>query len=180
MAQGRQSGGAVSATRSGKRLYLHVAGWPGRCVDCEALVRKGEAMVFRSGGKRELRWCARCGLALVGEITPTRAYLQAFGSPADGIAAGSSPANASAPRGRDPRTLIGRRVRIRRGAAILSDTCPRPRIRVARRSQIVKVVEVLDGSHGHPAVRRSATIRWAGVGGYLREVAVDDIAELVE
>jgi hypothetical protein len=76
------------------------------------------------------------------------------------------------------RAMLGRRVRIRRGAAILSDTSPRA-CRGARRSQIVTVVEVLGGSQRDGAPR-APTIRWAGGPGYLREVAVADIAELVE
>lgn len=74
-----RSNSATADRRAHGRLYLHVAGWPGRCVDCQDLVRKGEPMVFRHGLDARIRWCMDCSAMLVGEISPTRAYLRAFG-----------------------------------------------------------------------------------------------------
>ncbi len=176
-----------SPDRHRGRLYLHVAGWPARCVDCQGLVRKGEPMVFRHAQDARIRWCLDCAAMLAGEITPTRAYLRAFGDD-DRVAA--LRATAWHKRGaradwrqqvRQPRALRGRRVRIRRGAAILSDTRPRARVAaIAHRSQVVKVHQVLLGFERVQGPDKPTTIRWAGAGGYLREVSINDIVEIVE
>lgn len=144
-------------------------------------------MVFRHGQDSRIRWCLDCAAVLVGEITPTRAYLRAFGDDDRVAALRATARRRSSARGdwrqqvRHARALQGRRVRIRRGASILSDTRPRARVAaVAQRAQIVKVHQMLLGferEHGQP---KPTTIRWAGAGGYLREVSVNDVVEIVE
>lgn len=170
------------ATADG-RLYVHVASWPGRCIACQAPLRKGSVIVFRAGRKE--RWCTGCAAILSGEVVPSRAYLEAFG---DDERARALRATARRPRvpwsasWREqvghPRALRGHRVRIRRGAVILSDRRPRARRTVMVRAQVVKVHEVLIGVGA--SAEKPTTIRWAGAGGYLREVSVDDIEAIVE
>lgn len=72
-------------------------------------------------------------------------------------------------------------MRIRRGAVILSDTRPRARVAaVAQRAQVVKVHQVLVGFKREQGPDKPTTIRWTGAGGYLREVSIEDVLEIVE
>jgi hypothetical protein len=188
------SDGKIAARRTGStsarhpgRLHSQIAGWPGRCEDSEELVRKDEPMVFSHGQDACVRWCVSCAATLAGEITPRRAYLRAFG---DDDRVGALRATARHRRAaradwrqevRHPRALRGRRVRIRRGAAILSDTGPRAgAAAVARRAQVVKVHQVLIGFERDDGPAKPTTFRWAGAGGYLPEGSVEDIVEIVE
>jgi hypothetical protein len=175
----------VAETRHA-RLFLHVAGWPDRCVLCQNLVRKGDPMIFRHG--QDVRWCTNCAALLDGDIRPSKAYLAAFGEDDRLAELRTRVRRTRPPKGEDwsdeirhPRQLKGRRVRVRRHAAILSDTNPRaPRNTVTQRAQVVKVDHVLMGYQRPDGTTKPTTIRWAGAGGYLREVALDDIDAIAE
>ena len=183
MTPSRKTNSEQGQAAADARLYIHVASWPGTCIACQAPLRKGSVIVFRA--RRKERWCTSCAANLSGEIVPSRAYLKAFG---DDERARALRATARRPRApwsaswreqvAHPRALRGHRVRIRRGSVILSDRRPRARPAVTARAQVVKVHEVLIGADA-PA-RKPTTIRWAGAGGYLREVSVDDIEAIVE
>ena len=151
MAPSRKTNSEPGQAAADARLYIHVASWPGRCIACQAPLRKGSVIVFRA--RRKERWCTSCAAILSGEIVPSRAYLEAFG---DDERARTLRATARRPRapwsGRwreqvaHPRALRGHRVRIRRGSVILSDRRPRARRTVTARAQVVKVHEVLIGA----------------------------------
>lgn len=166
-------------------LLLHVAGWPGRCVDCQRVVRRGEAMAFRKDYPPLVRWCSNCVRTLAETPTPTREYLSTFGA-SDVLLAALARRGGPPDRARDwrqeitdVRNLTGRRVRLRRGAAILSDSNPHAKASATlQRSQTVKVFDVLAEHPTDPTA--AASVRWAGAGGYLREVALNDVEGLQE
>jgi hypothetical protein len=150
-------------------VFLHVAGWPGRCVSCAALVEVGQPLVFRAG-LREVRWCERCAVGLPDPISATRAYLQAF-APTSPLGRQLTVAQA-ATSGR----LVRRRVRVRRAARILtSRPTGAPMVSFAKRALLVTVSKLAI----EVATARAVALHWRGAGGRQREVALCDVVEVL-
>jgi hypothetical protein len=174
----------VAARRRGEAttLFLDIAKWPDRCIACQRNVPKGEIIVWRM--HYDVRWCQECAKTLPAdqEIHATHAYLSKFGPNvslakllparrADEVALLNWRHELDA----DPRRLLHRRVRIRRGAMILVDASPTAQHGARlQRAQTILVADIISED-----LSRGAIICWNGAGGYSRGVEVSDVEGLL-
>ncbi len=174
----------------GETLRAHIAQWPEPCIDCLTVVRRGEPMVFREGHKH--RWCMSCAAHLQPQpAKPTRQYTDRYaGQDRAATAATSAPrangrVTADAPDPlpvpENPADLVGRRVRVKAGAAIVADANPRSRPGSrTQRAQTVVVDHVLAATTAKDGRLLPAAIRWSAAGGYYRGTAVGNIDYVVD